>query len=343
MVTTEEPERTRPSPVGFRRSPAVAVLAWTVAVATLFWWGVAHGNAQAFELLTTAHGPLWLVGCLAVLADAHTRRRRIAERDEARARIRTCARETESKNQELQEAHDALAETVTSLERANRELDEFVHVASHDLFEPVRTLVAFSEQLSEDLHDDLPELVAIDLRHITAAAGRMQKLVLDLQSLSRAGQATRPPEPVSLQECVDEVLDALRLLIEEKGAEIRRDELPTVLGDTTQLGQVYQNLIGNALKFAAEESPSISLTAERTGGEWILGVRDNGIGIDPRHAKVVFTPFKRLHGMTEYEGTGIGLAIAKRSIERHGGRIWVESEKHRGALFCFTLPVAGAA
>jgi light-regulated signal transduction histidine kinase (bacteriophytochrome) len=294
-------------------------------------------------LILTAHGPLWGVGVVSILTGAHARHRRIVEREQAENQVHAHAVQMESKNRELQEAHDALAEIVSSLEQANRELDEFAHVASHDLLEPVRTLVAFSELLREDLPGDLPELVITDLDHITAAARRMQKLIEDLLALSRAGRSATRLESVSLEDCVDEVLAALRLRIEETGAEVTRDALPTVVGDTTQLGQVFQNLIGNALKFTGEGRPEIALTAERHGNEWILGVRDNGIGIDPRHAESVFTPFKRLHGMTEYEGTGIGLAICKKSIERHGGRIWVESEVDRGALFRFTLPVGEAA
>ena len=346
MVTTREPERKHPGPFGLRRPTLMAVLTWSIAVAALLWWGIQQGERTGGEmigLVLTAHGPLWGVGVVSILAGAHARHRRIVEREQAENQIHAHAVQMESKNRELQEAHDTLTETVTCLEKAIRDLDEFVHVASHDLLEPVRTLAAFSELLREDLGDDLPELVTTDLDHITAAAGRMQNLIEDLLALSRAGRSTPQHEPVSLEECVDEVLDALRLRIEETGAKITRESLPTVVGDTTQLGQVYQNLIGNALKFAGEERPEISLTAEQHGEEWVLGVGDRGIGIDPRHAECVFAPFKRLHGMTEYEGTGIGLAICRKSIERHGGRIWVDSEKNRGALFRFTLPAGEAA
>jgi light-regulated signal transduction histidine kinase (bacteriophytochrome) len=224
------------------------------------------------------------------------------------------------------------------LERFNNELDQFTYVASHDLQEPVRNLVSYSTLLKEDLGDELSEDAIEDLFYITSAASRMQQLVQDLLALSRAGRAAVKAEPVDLNNCVNHALDALRIRIDEAEAEVFVTPLPTVLGDVTLLTQLYQNLLGNALKFVGDERPEIHLTVEREGDMWVLGVRDNGIGLAPAYAEQIFKPFKRLHGMSTYAGTGIGLSICQKAVERHDGRIWVESEPGQGAHFRFTLP-----
>ena len=198
--------------------------------------------------------------------------------------------------------------------------------------------MSYSTLLKEDLGDTLSENVTEDLFYISSAASRMQQLVQDLLTLSRAGRAAINTEPVNLNDCFALALDALRMRIEETKATVVFTPLPTVMGDATLLTQLYQNLLGNALKFVGDERPVIHLTAAYESGRWILGVRDNGIGIDPEHSKQIFKPFKRLHGMSAYAGTGIGLSICQRAVERHGGRIWVESELGHGAHFCFTLP-----
>jgi PAS domain S-box-containing protein len=239
----------------------------------------------------------------------------------------------------------SLAERTRELERANEdllainaELDEFTRIASHDLQEPLRKLVAFSEILVRDLGGEVPELAARDLRHITDAAQRMQALVRGLLTLSRAGRSAMKCEHVSLDQCLDRALDVLALRIEETGAKIRRDKLPIVWGDSLLLTQLYQNLIGNALKFAGDAPPDIHLTASEEKGRWVFGVADRGIGLKPEYADQIFQPFKQLHSRTEYEGAGIGLAICRRIVERHDGAIWVESELSEGAHFRFTLP-----
>jgi signal transduction histidine kinase len=225
------------------------------------------------------------------------------------------------------------------LERFNTELDQFTYVASHDLQEPVRNLVSYSTLLKEDLGGELSQDVTEDLFYITSAASRMQQLVQDLLALSRAGRAAVKTELVDLDDCVHHALDALRIRIDETVAEVFLAPLPTIQGDATLLTQLYQNLLGNALKFVGEERPVIHLTVEREADMWILGVRDNGIGLAPEYAEQIFKPFKRLHGMAAYAGTGIGLSICQKAAERHGGRIWVESEPGQGAHFRFTLPV----
>jgi PAS domain S-box-containing protein len=238
----------------------------------------------------------------------------------------------------LASSNESLRIANEELLRKNLELDEFTFAASHDLQEPLHKITAFGELLSKDLGGALPEAAGKDLGFITDAAKRMRTLVQDLLALSRAGREALKRERVSLAECADRALYALDVQIQKSGAEITRDALPDVLGDHTILTQLYQNLIGNALKFAEPgRKPEIHLTCERKENQWILGVRDNGIGIKPEYHEQIFAPFKRLHGCDEYEGTGIGLAICRKAVERHGGRIWVESEPGRGTHFKFTL------
>lgn len=220
----------------------------------------------------------------------------------------------------------------------NEDLNEFTYVASHDLREPVRNLISYSALLREDLGDNLPTNVGEDLYFITDAAYRMQALIEDLLQFSRAGSAAMKCETIPLDRCVDDALLVLHARIEETGAQIERLPLPEVGGDPTLLTQLYQNLLGNALKFHGDAPPRIELTAERHDQHWLLGVRDHGIGIDAKYAEQIFAPFRRLHAMDAYEGTGIGLSICRKTIERHGGRIWVESQPGSGAHFQFTLP-----
>ncbi len=245
---------------------------------------------------------------------------------------------------ERKRAEEALADRTVQLQRMNRELvalnaelENFTNLTSHDLQEPLRTLTAFSDLLRKDLGQSLPERAAQDLGFITDAAKRMQTLIRDLLALSRAGRVAKKREKVSLSECVDQALEALAMRVNETGAEISRDKLPDVWGDSILLTQLYQNLIGNALKFSGDQRPIIQLTFEEREGEQIFGVKDNGIGIEPKYAQQIFQPFKRLHGPAEYEGSGIGLAICRKIVERHGGKIWVESESGKGAHFRFTI------
>ena len=246
--------------------------------------------------------------------------------------------------QEQKRAEEALAERTAQLERTNRELvalnaelDDFTNVASHDLQEPLRTLTAFSDMLRKDLDQSLPERAAQDVGFITDAAKRMQTLIQDLLALSRTGRVAKKREKVSLGECADRALEALAIRMKETGAQITRDELPEVWGDFTLLTQLYQNLIGNALKFGGDQPPVIRLTAEEWDGTPVFGVKDNGIGIDFKYTQQIFQPFRRLHSRAQYEGSGIGLAICRKIVERHGGKIWVDSEPGKGAHFRFTI------
>lgn len=238
---------------------------------------------------------------------------------------------------ERKQAEEEARRHMTELARVNAELDEFTYVASHDLQEPVRKLVAFSDLLRKDMGGDLPPRAAQDLTFITDAARRMQKLVKDLLVLSRAGKVSMVHESLALDDAVDQALETLELRIVESGAIIRRVPLPMVWGDPTLLAQLYQNLIGNALKFVYDRCPEITLTAEQVDGTWVFGVRDNGIGIDRQYAEQIFMPFKRLHGQGKFEGSGVGLSICRKVVERHHGHIWIESAENQGAWFRFTL------
>lgn len=234
---------------------------------------------------------------------------------------------------------DKVVQHSQALTEQNAVLNEFAHVASHDLQEPIRQVVAFSQLLRKELGSTLSDRVTEFLQYITEGTTRMQTLVKDLLAFAQAGRSEAQQRQVPLTRCVQEVLHALAHRIDEYGAAVIHTALPTVIGDPMLLTQLYQNLLGNALKYRGSDPPVIRLSAEQRGQMWILGVQDNGIGFDPTRAEEIFLPFKRLHGRGEYEGTGIGLAICKRIVERHGGRIWGESQPGHGATFYFTLPV----
>jgi two-component system CheB/CheR fusion protein len=236
-------------------------------------------------------------------------------------------------------AAERMREKFTSdLKSRNQELDEFTYVASHDLQEPLRKMVAFSKLLASDMGEDLPERAATDLHHIKLSATRMQQLVQDLLALSRAGKSAMKLEQVPLATCVENALDAIKVRIDETQADITWDALPPVVADPTLLTQLLQNLLVNALKFTRPgHPPRVHIAARKTSEGIEVGVRDNGIGIKREYMDQLFTPFKRLHGREEYEGAGIGLAICRKVVERHGGMIWVESEPGAGAHFKFTL------
>ena len=232
----------------------------------------------------------------------------------------------------------ALEKYAEDLERVNAELDQFTYVASHDLQEPLRKLTSFSTLLREDLGSDLSEMAARDLDFITDAADRMKILIQDLLALSRIGRAAVKNDPVSLSECADAAIDTFIRQIEDKGAQISRDVLPEVVGDRTLIIQLYQNLIGNSLKYCGEKRPEVCLTAKMTTRGWVFGVKDNGIGIEPQYLNHIFLPFKRLHTRQAFPGTGIGLSICRKVVDLIGGSIWAESEgEGMGTHVKFTL------
>jgi len=223
------------------------------------------------------------------------------------------------------------------LKRSNAELEQFASIASHDLQEPLRMVVSYLQLLEEEYGTVLPPEAKEYVGFAADGGRRMQKLVADLLEYARAGSGDLPRDEVRLDDAVDDALAALSASIADAKAAIERAPLPVVRGERWQLAQLFQNLIGNALKFRSRRSPAVSLLCESDGDRWRIVVEDNGIGMDPEHFERVFAIFERLHGR-EVPGTGIGLALCRRIVERHGGKIWVESSSTAGSRIAFTLP-----
>ncbi|MBV8665535.1 MAG: PAS domain S-box protein [Burkholderiaceae bacterium] len=226
------------------------------------------------------------------------------------------------------------------LQRSNAELEQFAYVASHDLQEPLRMVANYTELLAQKYQGKLDEKADKYIHYAVDGAHRMQRLVADLLSYSRVGSQGKVLSPVSANQVMIGVLEGLQRLIRETGASIECDALPMVMADEGQLRQLFQNLISNAIKFRSEAPPHVVVAAVRKGGYWEFCFTDNGIGLEIQHAGRIFQMFQRLHELGKYEGSGIGLAIAKRIVERHGGTIWVESTLGVGSTFSFTLKPA---
>jgi len=251
-------------------------------------------------------------------------------------------REDERKRAEeaLAQQSRELAVQAQDLARSNADLEQFAYVASHDLQEPLRMVANYTQLLARRYKGKLDPDADEFIDYAVDGATRMQRLIEDLLAFSRVGTRGKEVEPVVCQDALDRALANLATATEETGAVITHDALPVVIGDDGQLGQMFQNLIANAMRFRGAEPPRIHVSAERAGNEWTLSVQDNGIGIDPQYADRIFVIFQRLHTRAEYPGTGIGLAICKKIVERHGGRIWVESDGKYGSTFRFTLRAA---
>ena len=241
-------------------------------------------------------------------------------------------------NKKLQESIRQLAVSNRELERSNQDLQQYAYIISHDLQEPLRTVSSFMQLLRRRYQGQLDAKADTFINFAVEATAHMQRLLTDLLLFSRVGGGELRLEKVPLETVLKKNLLHLRNAIEESGARIEYETLPVVLGDEMQLTNLLQNLISNALKFRGELSPRIHVSSKREDDEWIICVRDNGIGIDPQFAERIFLIFQRLHRRDDYSGTGIGLAICKKVVERHGGRIWVESALGRGAAFYFSLP-----
>jgi signal transduction histidine kinase len=235
----------------------------------------------------------------------------------------------------------SLNQQASELKRSNGDLEQFAYIASHDLQEPLRMVSGFTGLLQRryagKLDADADEFIGF----VIGGVNRMQALINDLLSYSRVGREDVAAKPVDMQLVVDQALANLQTAIEERSALVSRGPLPTVLANHGMLVRVFQNLISNALKFCKADRPIVRIAAEQHGGEWVFSVADNGIGIDPQYRDRIFLIFQRLHQQGEYPGTGIGLAVVKRIVERNGGRIWLESEPGKGTTFFFTLPATG--
>jgi light-regulated signal transduction histidine kinase (bacteriophytochrome) len=239
---------------------------------------------------------------------------------------------------ERKQVADALARAMDDLKRSNKELEQFAYVASHDLQEPLRMVSSYTQLLAQKYDAQLDDKAKKYINYAVDGAVRMQRLINDLLTYSRISTQGKPSEPIDSHSVLGEALRNLAATIEENRAVITNEDLPTVRADESQLMLVFQNLIANAIKFRGEEIPQIHISVREQGHEWLFSIKDNGIGIDPRYSERLFVIFQRLHTKEEYPGTGIGLAVCKRIVERHGGRIWFESELGKGTTFFFTIP-----
>ncbi|HEU5317432.1 MAG TPA: ATP-binding protein [Chloroflexota bacterium] len=269
-------------------------------------------------------------------------------RDQEIARLRAELERTRAETEQLRgrlsesaTAEQRLGQQAIELNRSNRDLEEFAYVASHDLQEPLRMVVSYLQLIERrykgKLDSDADEFIAFAVD----GAKRMQALINDLLAYSRVGHAAQNVTRVDTNAVVDQAIASLERAAQDAGAAVTRDDLPTVWGDASQLAHVFQNLIANAIKFRGEAPPTVHVSARAADDPSIvqLTVADNGIGLDPQYQDRIFKLFQRLHNRSAYTGTGIGLAVCKKIVEGHGGRIWVQSSPGQGATFCFTLPL----
>lgn len=251
--------------------------------------------------------------------------------------LRSALKEKEAR-QERNRAQQAVARKVEDLARSNADLEQFAYVASHDLQEPLRMVSAYTQLLAERYHGKLDEQADKYISYAVDGAARMRSLIQDLLAFSRVGRQETDVRSTDCNEIVGQATQDLQAAILESGAVVTHGHLPRLWASSSQLKQVFQNLIGNGLKFRRSEAPIIHISAEKQRAEWIFSVADNGIGISPDHVEDVFTIFNRLHTRREYPGNGIGLAICKKIVEGHGGTIRVVPNEGGGSIFKFTLP-----
>lgn len=241
---------------------------------------------------------------------------------------------------EFLHARIELIRRTQELSRSNKELEQFAYVASHDLQEPLRMVASYTQLIAQRYSGKLDADADEFINYAVDGAMRMQAIINDLLALSRVSTRNTPFSRVDAKLALDKALANLRLIIGETGTTIVCGSMPALDADSSQLAQLFQNLVGNAIKFHGSEPPRVEIGAEQQEAEWVFHVRDNGIGIAPEYFERIFLMFQRLHTKKEYPGTGIGLTICKKIVERHGGRIWIESEPEKGTTFRFTIPIA---
>ncbi|MDH3582994.1 MAG: response regulator [Phycisphaerae bacterium] len=232
----------------------------------------------------------------------------------------------------------ARIQTQLALKQGMEDLQQFAYVASHDLQEPLRTIGSYCQILHDRYRGQLDDQADQYIDFVVDGVSRMQVLIRDLLSYARLDTHGRPFESVDCNAVVDDTLQQLKSSVEDSQADVQRAELPVLMGDRSQLTQVFQNLISNAIKFRGNGPPKVAIGVEEGDGNWVFYVRDDGIGFDPSQHDQLYGMFKRLHTRDEYPGTGVGLALCRKVIQRHGGRIWAESEPGQGSTFYFTIP-----
>lgn len=261
--------------------------------------------------------------------------------DMMRTRIVTELGIAQSEHEEVQRQARALVVQAQDLRRSNAELEQFAYVASHDLQEPLRKVASFCQLLEQRYVGQLDERADTYLTYAADGARRMQRLIADLLAFSRVGRGTTEKwGDVDCNEAVARAVSQLAHAIEESGARVTHDDLPVVQGDAVLLVQLFQNLVGNAIKFRGSRPPEVRVGVRRDGGFWEFSCTDNGIGIEPGYADRIFVIFQRLHSRDTYDGTGIGLALCRKIVEYHGGRIWLDSSVESGTVFRWTLPAS---
>jgi len=233
-----------------------------------------------------------------------------------------------------------LQQTAKELARSNAELEQFAYIASHDLQEPLRTIASYAQLLKKKITKHLDDDTALFLFYLIDGSQRMQTMIRDLLTYSRVSSQKIFFKQTNLNKILSKVAESLSLIINEKDAQVQWDSLPEIVCDPVQIERLFQNLVGNALKFC-KNKPRVSITAAKKEKTWQISIKDNGIGIDREYIDDIFGIFKRLHRRNEYSGTGIGLSICKKIVEQHGGEIWVESKEKEGSVFNFTIPVQG--
>jgi signal transduction histidine kinase len=321
-----------------------------IRILPYFWQTPAFKFATGFGLM------------LLVTASVLMRERQLRSRRESLARlIRERTAELNSKTEELVSANRRLSEAndllqsanlghnrsqrllhhaVTDLKRSNDELAQFAYIASHDLQEPLRMVASYVSLLSRRYQGRLDPQADEFIAFAVEGSRRMQQLINDLLSYSRITTKGKPFQSVDVEVLLERVLQIMQITLRERRAEVTHDPLPRVTGDPIQIEQLFQNLISNGIKYCKADVPAVHISVKRTDGEFLFSIRDNGIGITAEHHENIFGIFHRLHSREEYGGTGIGLAICRKIVERHGGKIWLESEGSGGSTFFFTMPAA---